>query len=111
VAKLNMSAHPIEKCPHCGEDRVLLTVNEATETASVNRKTIYRWIRTGALEHCLLPSGAIRIFKDSLIRSPGVQSRHAHPEAGIAEPPASPSAERKPEALRTGARRPRPRIP
>jgi excisionase family DNA binding protein len=78
---MRMSMHPLDKCPYCGEDRVLLTVNEATQVASVNRKTIYRWIRAGSLEHCLLPSGAIRIFKDSLIRPPGGEPEHAHPEA------------------------------
>jgi hypothetical protein len=107
-----MSAHPAEKCPYCGEDRILLTVNEATEIASVNRKTIYRWIRTGALEHCILPSGAIRIFKDSLIRSPDGERTHAHPEAQAAEPQTLPTSERKPErAARPGARRPRPGSP
>ena len=111
-----MSAHPPNKCPYCGEDRVLLTVNEATQIASVNRKTIYRWIRTGSLEHCILPSGAIRVFKDSLIRPPGAEPEHAHSATarteGAKAGKASGSSQAPPgEKPAPRSRRPRPRTP
>jgi excisionase family DNA binding protein len=104
-----MSPHSIEKCPYCGEDRDLLTVNEATELASVNRKTIYRWIRTGALEHCVLPSGAIRIFKDSLIRPPGAEPAHAHAEAAAVDTSRHRAVTDIPEKRRPTLKRPHPR--
>jgi len=103
-----MSPHSLEKCPYCGEDRILLTVNEATEIASVNRKTIYRWIRTGTLEHCVLPSGSIRIFKDSLIRPPGGSSVHAHPEAMVEDQGKDKNPRLAPKSVATPLGRTRP---
>src|SRR5712672_2820738 len=93
----------LEKCPYCVKDRTLLTVKESTELATGNRKTISRWIKSGTLEHCVLPSGAVRIFKDSLIRIPGVPGEHDHAEGKggstrsvPARPGAAPSSSKAP---------------
>lgn len=89
-----MPPPPAEKCPTCDENRELLTVNEAAALATVNRKTIYRWIRSGMLEHCILPSGIIRVFKDSLIRPPDGQMEHQHAETNLSRALAKETAER-----------------
>jgi excisionase family DNA binding protein len=65
-----MPSRPIDPPRDRAEERTLLTINEAARLVRVNRKTIYRWIHSGILEHCVLPSGLTRIFKDSLIRIP-----------------------------------------
>ncbi|MBI3448166.1 MAG: helix-turn-helix domain-containing protein [Acidobacteria bacterium] len=96
----------IERCPYCGKDRAILTVKEATELATVNRKTISRWIRSGTLEHCVLPSGAVRIFKDSLIRIPGVPGEHDHSEGAGGTAKATPSRADAASPSRSKARRP-----
>lgn len=62
-------APPEAVCPLCGDPTPLLSVNAAAELAGVSRKTIYRWIRSEILQHCTLPSGTIRIFPHSLIRT------------------------------------------
>jgi len=74
-----------EPCSQCGEPRELLTINDAAKLARVDRKTIYRWMKNGMLGFCVLPSGLLRIFKDSLIRRPGTSPRHEHPEREIPE--------------------------
>jgi predicted site-specific integrase-resolvase len=47
---------------------------EAARLACVSRKSIYRWIKAGILEHCVLPSGTIRIYQESLLRTPGIRT-------------------------------------
>lgn len=63
-----MNEPPERKCPVCGQLRPLLSVTDAAYTAGVTRKTIYRWVESGKLPHCVLPSGLIRISPESLLR-------------------------------------------
>lgn len=77
-----MPSDPAAGDPASGEERSLLTINEAARLASVSRKSIYRWIKAGILEHRILPSGTIRIYQESLLRAPGLRAgRPAAPEA------------------------------
>jgi len=82
----SMSSRKMRRCPLCGRNRVLLSINEAAEFVHVSRKTIYRWLNMTMLDHCLLPSGALRIFKDSLIALPQVRKR-AIGDDGTGTPP------------------------
>lgn len=65
-----MSATQDERCPTCGETRSLLSIRAAAELVGVNRKTIYRWIEAGLLDYRRLPSRAIRIYEESLLKVP-----------------------------------------
>jgi hypothetical protein len=58
------------RCPLCHEPQPLLSINAAAALAGVCRKTIYRWIEAGILLRTTLPSGATRIFRESLLRVP-----------------------------------------
>jgi len=65
-----MPATPSDRCPTCGEKKPLLSIKAAALLANVNRKTIYRWIRTGLLPYRKLPSGSIRVREDDLLEIP-----------------------------------------
>lgn len=78
-----MSVTPFDRCPACGETRSLLSIKAAADLVDVNRKTIYRWIHAGLLEFRRLPSGAIRIFEESLLRVPK-GSRRSAPRSKVA---------------------------
>lgn len=100
-----MPSNEIDKCPHCGETRALLTINDAAALARVDRKTIYRWMKKGMLEYCVLPSGLVRVFKDSLIRRSGDGRSHEHPELQTdADPPAQTWVVNDPGAPPSGKR-------
>ena len=97
----------VGQCPYCGQPRAILTINAAAEMACVNRKTIYRWIRAGILEHCLLPSGAIRVFKDSLIRLPaGERGRDLGADRAVADAASLDTPVPKKSGSSRGGRRP-----
>jgi excisionase family DNA binding protein len=79
-----MPGTPREHCPTCGEGRSLLSIKAAAELADVNRKTIYRWIHAGLLDYLRLPSGAIRVFEESLLRVPRKTGRRGSRTAAAA---------------------------
>ena len=45
---------------------------KACEVVGVSRRTIYNWISAGKVEYVRTAGGSIRIFADSLWRSPAV---------------------------------------
>jgi excisionase family DNA binding protein len=53
-------------------DRQTLSIMKACEVVGVSRRTIYNWISAGKVEYVRTAGGSIRIFADSLWRSPGV---------------------------------------
>ena len=53
-------------------DRQTLSIMKACEVVGVSRRTIYTWISAGKVEYVRTAGGSIRIFADSLWRSPGV---------------------------------------
>ena len=42
----------------------------AADIAGVSLRTIYRWLRLGAIECVRTPSGQLRIYADTLLRAP-----------------------------------------
>src|SRR4051812_43775697 len=53
-------------------DRQTLSIMKACEVVGVSRRTIYNWISAGKVEYVRTAGGSIRIFADSLWRSPAV---------------------------------------
>ena len=58
-------------------DRQTLSIMKACEVVGVSRRTIYNWIAAGKVEYVRTAGGSIRIFADSLWRSPGVPTSDA----------------------------------
>jgi excisionase family DNA binding protein len=53
-------------------DRQTLSIMKACEVVGVSRRTIYNWISAGKVEYVRTAGGSIRIFADSLWRTPAV---------------------------------------
>lgn len=51
-----------------GQDRHVVKIGEACQIVGVSRRTIYNWLHTGKVEYKRTPSGAIRIYEDTLWR-------------------------------------------
>ncbi len=52
-------------------DRQTVSIMKACEVVGVSRRTIYNWMAAGKVEYLRTAGGAVRIFTDSLWRSPG----------------------------------------
>ncbi len=52
-------------------DRQTLSILQACAQVGVSRRTIYNWINSGKVEYVRTAGGAVRIFADSLWRTPG----------------------------------------
>ncbi len=52
-------------------DRQTLSILQACAHVGVSRRTIYNWINSGKVEYVRTAGGAVRIFADSLWRTPG----------------------------------------
>jgi len=68
-------------------DRQTLSIMKACEVVGVSRRTIYNWISAGKVEYVRTAGGSIRIFADSLWRSPAVgtsEGPSASPHAVVA---------------------------
>ena len=51
-------------------DRQTLSIMKACEAVGVSRRTIYNWMAGGKIEYVRTAGGSVRIFADSLWRSP-----------------------------------------
>ena len=51
-------------------DRTTISLMKACDLAAVNRWTIYTWMASGKVEYVRTAGGSIRIFVDSLWRTP-----------------------------------------
>jgi excisionase family DNA binding protein len=51
-------------------DRRAVSIAQACASVGVSRRTIYNWIAAGKVEYVRTAGGAVRIFEDSLWRSP-----------------------------------------
>jgi excisionase family DNA binding protein len=61
-------------------NRQTLSILQACREVGVSRRTIYNWLATGKVEYVRTAGGAVRIFSDSLWRTP---------DAGAFRPPRS----------------------
>ena len=67
-------------------DRQTLSIMKACEVVGVSRRTIYNWISAGKVEYVRTAGGSIRIFADSLWRSPGVSVDGTASNGGVVAP-------------------------
>jgi excisionase family DNA binding protein len=51
-------------------ERQTLSIMKACEVVGVSRRTIYNWMAGGKIEFVRTAGGSVRIFADSLWRSP-----------------------------------------
>ena len=51
-------------------DRKTISIKKASELVGVSRRTIYNWIASGKVEYVRTAGGSVRIFVDTLWRSP-----------------------------------------
>ena len=51
-------------------DRKTISINKASELVGVSRRTIYNWIASGKVEYIRTAGGSVRIFVNTLWRSP-----------------------------------------
>ena len=51
-------------------DRKTISINKASVLVGVSRRTIYNWIASGKVEYVRTAGGSVRIFVDTLWRSP-----------------------------------------
>ena len=56
-------------------DRQTLSIMKACELVGVSRRTIYNWIASGKVEYVRTAGGSVRIFADTLWRSPHEPAR------------------------------------
>ena len=54
-------------------ERQTLSIMKACEVVGVSRRTIYNWMAGGKVEYVRTAGGSVRIFADSLWRSPEVE--------------------------------------
>lgn len=50
--------------------RRTVCIKQACELADVSRRTIYNWIKDGKVDYIRTAGGSIRIFTDSLFKTP-----------------------------------------
>jgi excisionase family DNA binding protein len=51
-------------------ERRAISIAQACESVGVSRRTIYNWMAAGKVEYVRTAGGAVRIFEDTLWRSP-----------------------------------------
>ncbi len=51
-------------------DRTTISIRKACELVDVTRRTIYNWIASGKVESVRTAGGSVRIFVDTLWRTP-----------------------------------------
>ena len=67
-------------------DRKTISIMKACELVGVSRRTIYNWIGSGKIEYVRTEGGSVRIFTDTLWRTPD-QGRSSYQTNSIfAEP-------------------------
>ena len=65
-------------------DRKTVSIMKACELVGVSRRTIYNWIASGKVEYVRTARGSIRIFADTLWRTPEHTAISHHDSRGVA---------------------------
>lgn len=61
-------------------ERKIVSIPRACELVSVSRRTIYNWMASGKVQYVRTAGGSVRIFADTLWRSPEAESHHVWTE-------------------------------
>ena len=64
-------------------DRKTISINKAGELVGVSRRTIYNWITRGKVEYVRTAGGSVRIFVDTLWRTPEDTEIASHSSQGV----------------------------
>ncbi len=65
-------------------ERQTLSIMKACEVVGVSRRTIYNWMAGGKIEYIRTAGGSVRIFADSLWKSPEPAAKETRePALGI----------------------------
>ena len=64
-------------------ERKTISIMKACDLVGVSRRTIYNWISSGKVEYVRTAGGSVRIFVDSLWRSPDAKTRRQPVRARI----------------------------
>jgi excisionase family DNA binding protein len=64
-------------------DRKTISIMKACELVGVSRRTIYNWIGSGKVEYVRTAGGSVRIFTDTLWRTPDGQARPADTQSPV----------------------------
>jgi excisionase family DNA binding protein len=51
-------------------ERKAISIAQACQSVGVSRRTIYNWMAAGKVEYVRTAGGAVRIFEDTLWRTP-----------------------------------------
>ncbi len=65
-------------------NRKTISINKASELVGVSRRTIYNWIASGKVEYIRTAGGSVRIFVDTLWRSPEHTTTSHHESRAVA---------------------------
>ena len=55
-------------------ERKAISIAQACQSVGVSRRTIYNWMAAGKVEYVRTAGGAVRIFEDTLWRTPQSQT-------------------------------------
>jgi excisionase family DNA binding protein len=58
-------------------ERKTISIMKACELVGVSRRTIYNWLSSGKIEYVRTAGGSVRIFVDTLWRTPNEGERPA----------------------------------
>ena len=61
-------------------ERKTISIMKACELVGVSRRTIYNWLSSGKIEYVRTAGGSVRIFVDTLWRTPTDAVRPAAPQ-------------------------------
>lgn len=61
-------------------ERKTVSIPRACELVGVSRRTIYNWISGGKVQYVRTAGGSVRIFEDTLWRSPESEAVTAAPD-------------------------------
>lgn len=74
-------------------NRKVASIMKCCELVGVSRRTIYNWLDTGRLEYVRTAGGAVRIYVDTLFRSPSGKALSEAPgDLTVVAPPKLPRA-------------------
>ncbi len=59
-------SYPKSRCPHCGDQATMMTLDEATTVFEVSTRNLFRFIEGGELHSVETPKGTLLVCSESL---------------------------------------------